>query len=104
MVAAVKSLDVASGAAAGVTALLPLEEIRSDVGLFLDRVVVAIDAVRYQRVIRNHGVFVELDRIQPDDSGVFSVVPFERRRTMRAFTCSNRFCKNIAFDHGFRGT
>ena len=40
---------------------IPLQEIRSDVCLLLDRVVVAINAVRDQRVARNNRVLVEFD-------------------------------------------
>src|SRR3979490_1910402 len=57
---------------------LPLEEIRTDVGLLLDRVVVAINAVGDQRVACSHRVFVGPDRVQSDDRGLGPGIPFER--------------------------
>src|SRR5712691_11822389 len=49
---------------------LPLEEIRADIRLPLDRIVIAIDAVGDQCVARNDRVLVEFDRIQANDRGL----------------------------------
>src|ERR1700722_11566911 len=61
---------------------LPLEEVRADVGFLLDRVVVAIDAVGDERVVRNDRVLVGLDRVQSDHCGMGPGIPFERGRTL----------------------
>src|SRR3977135_849081 len=73
----------------------PLEEIRSDVGFLLDRVIVAIDAVGDQRVACTDVVLVELDRVQPDDSGFCAGIPFERGRALRLFAARYRFGEDI---------
>jgi hypothetical protein len=45
------------------TGSLALEKVRSDVGLLLDRIEIAKNAVGKQRVTRDHVVLVELDRV-----------------------------------------
>src|SRR5579872_6932113 len=79
---------------------IPLEEVRADIGLALDRVVIAIDAVGNERKACDHGVLVELDRVEPDDRGVLAVVPFERRGARRLFASRDGFREYIAFDEG----
>src|SRR5580700_659101 len=81
---------------AGARVLFALEEIRSDIGLLLDRIVVAINAVGDQRIARNHHVFVELDRIQPDYRSTGPVIPFERRGALRLFAGRDGFGENRA--------
>src|SRR5882724_8214862 len=87
----------------GVTASIPLQEIRTDVGFLLDRIVIAIDAVGNERVARNDGVLVELHRTQSDHRSSRPAIPFERGGTLRFFTGRNRVREHIAFDEGFHG-
>src|SRR3954454_3377608 len=54
------------------SALLPLQEIRADIGLLPDRIVIAIDAVGDQGVARDDGVLVWLDRVQSDHRGLLA--------------------------------
>src|SRR6516162_7805824 len=84
-------------------ALVAFQKIRSDIGLAPDRIVVAEHAVGEQCVARNHGIFVELDRVQSDDGGVLAAVPFERCRARRLFAGCDCFSKNITFHEGFHG-
>src|SRR6516165_11987019 len=84
-------------------ALVAFQKIRSDIGLAPDRIVVAEHAVGEQCVARDHGIFVELDRVQSDDGGVLAAVPFERCRARRLFAGCDRFSKNITFYEGFHG-
>ena len=42
-----------------------LQKVRTDIGLLLDRIVVAIDAVGEQRVARDDRILVELDELRP---------------------------------------
>jgi hemoglobin-like flavoprotein len=82
---------------------LPLEEIRTDVGLLLDRIVVAIDAVGDQRVARNHRVFVGPDRVQSDHRGLGAAIPFEGGGARRLLAGRDGVREDIAFDEGFHG-
>src|SRR4051812_19555371 len=79
---------------------LPLEEIRADIRLFLDRIVVAIDAVGDQRVARENRILVELDRVQADDSSLFGPIPFERRRALRLLAGRNRVGEHKTLNKG----
>src|SRR5215211_2539522 len=83
---------------------LPLEEIRADIRLFLDRIVVAIDAVGDQRVARENRILVELDRVQADDSSLFAPIPFERRRALRLLAGRNRVGKHRTLDKGLHSS
>src|SRR5438552_12367130 len=85
------------------TASLPFEEVRADVGLSLDRIVVAKDAVGDERIARGDIVLVELDRVQADDRGVLAAAPSERRRARRLFAGRDRFREHITLDEGFKG-
>jgi hypothetical protein len=50
--------------------LLTLKEVRSDIGLLLGRIEVAIDAIGHQLVTRYNAVFVEPHRIQANQAGI----------------------------------
>jgi Branched-chain amino acid transport system / permease component len=82
---------------------IPLEEIRSDVGFLLDRIVIAIDAVGHERVAGNDRVVVELHRVQSDRRGMGPGIPFERGCTLYLFTGCDRFRKDVTFNEGFHG-
>src|SRR5689334_9485304 len=83
---------------------LALQEVGADIGLVLDRIVVAEHAVGDQRVARDHVVFVELHRVQTDDRDILRSVPFERGRARRLLAGRDRVRKDITFDKGFEGT
>src|SRR6266700_588357 len=78
--------------------LLPPQEARADLGLSFDRIVITINAVRHQRVAGADGVFVQLDRVQPDHRGALAAVPLERRRALRPLAGHYRLVEDIALD------
>src|SRR5450631_552939 len=82
---------------------IPIEEIRSDVGFLLDRIVIAIDAVGHERVAGADRILVELHRVQSDHRGTGPGIPFERSCALYLFTGCNRFSKHITFNEGFDG-
>src|SRR5436305_15328794 len=79
---------------------LPLEEVRADVGLFLDRIIVAINTIGDQRVARDDRVLAWLDRTEADHGGLLAAIPFERRRALRLFAGRDRIGEDRAFDEG----
>src|SRR5262249_20981191 len=78
------------------------EEFGGDACLVLDRMVVAIDGVGEERETLDDGIFVRLDRIEPDDRGVGAAVPLERCRTRRLLAGCDGFGKHIAFGEGLQ--
>src|SRR5882724_4672829 len=82
---------------------LPFEEVRADIGLPLDRIVVAEHAVGDERVARADIVLAELDRVQAQNCGALATVPFERRRARRLLASRDRIGEHIAFDESFQG-
>src|SRR5262245_21316333 len=82
---------------------VPFQEIRADIRLALDRIEVAIDAVGEQRVARNDGVLVELDRVEADHRGLLAATPLEGCGALRPLASRHGFGEDGAFDKGFRG-
>src|SRR5215468_8092272 len=82
---------------------VPFQEIRADTRRPLDRIEVAIDAVGEQRVARNDGVLVELDRVKADYRRLLAAVPLEGRGALGPLAGRHGFGEDGAFDKGFRG-
>src|SRR5436853_6747933 len=80
--------------------LFPFQEIRSDIGLFLERIIIAIDAVGDQRVARDDRVLVELDRTHANDGGLLAAGPFKRGGARRPLASGYRIGERRALDEG----
>src|SRR2546430_17118428 len=81
--------------------LFPFQKIRSDMGLFLDRIIIAKDAIGDQRVARQDRVLVELDRTHADDGGLLAGGPFEWGGALCPLAGCYRVGEDRALDKSF---